>query len=192
MGLPCSLLHLSWAAHCFNRQLRQTAAVTPTPGKAILPNLRLSPLMVRNKWIFHRGRKKKSQVVCKERNNLLWPSSLFVLVSEVTEKQCFVLWTVLFTVSAPQRILYISHNWIIRSFYLPMDHKFNTDFKWSILDPFKRSEGESKPRFPQYIVIHNQNNIQRQQKNKTRWGVFASVCVSPPKLQRNELDTVCD
>lgn len=139
---------------------------------------------------FHGGRKKKSQVVCRERNNLLWPSSLFVLVSEVTEKQCFVLWTVLFKVSAPQRIPYISHNWINKPFYSPMVHKLDTDFKWSITDPFSRSEGESTQRFPQYIVIHNP--ITYKGNRKTEAGgdtVFASGCVSPPKLHSNELVT---
>jgi len=33
--------------------------------------------------------------------------------------------------------------------------KLNTDFKWSVLNPFKRFEGTVKQRFPQCIVIHN-------------------------------------
>lgn len=61
VGRPPSLFHLSWAAHCFNQQLRQTAAAS-SPGTAILPNLRLSSLMGRNKWIFTGAGKRKARL----------------------------------------------------------------------------------------------------------------------------------
>jgi len=101
-GLPHSLLHLSRAAHCFSRQPHGTAAVTSSPGKAILPNFRLSSMIVRSKRIFHGGKKKKSQVDFREYTDFLWP--LFL---------CFAKWslwkTVLYfmqfylKVSAPQK-----------------------------------------------------------------------------------------